>query len=59
MSILEQGQQEGEGIGFLREGSMVVVSEASEWVGEEAEVRITGSASTARGRIFFASLAET
>jgi uncharacterized protein YacL len=57
--ILKQGQQEGEGIGFLQEGSMVVVSEASELVGEETEVRITGSASTARGRMFFASLAET
>jgi uncharacterized protein YacL len=58
LSILKEGQQEGEGVGYLQEGSMVVVSDASELVGEEAEVRITGSASTARGRIFFASLAK-
>ena len=58
LSILKEGQQKGEGVGYLQEGSMVVVSDASELVGEEAEVRITGSASTARGRIFFASLAK-
>jgi uncharacterized protein YacL len=35
---------------------MVVVAEAAERVDQELEVRITGSASTAHGRIFFASI---
>jgi uncharacterized protein YacL len=37
---------------------MVVVADAAKLVGHELEVRITGSATTSRGRIFFASLTE-
>jgi len=58
VTILKEGQEKGEGIGFLQDGSMVVVADAAELVGQELEVRITGSATTPRGRIFFASLTE-
>jgi uncharacterized protein YacL len=58
VSILKEGQEKGEGIGFLKDGSMVVVADAAGWVGRELEVRITGSATTPRGRIFFASILE-
>ena len=56
--LLKEGQQKGEGIGFLEDGSMVVVADAAEWVGQQLDVRITGSTTTPRGRIFFASLVE-
>ena len=59
VTILKEGQEKGEGIGFLQDGSMVVVADAAELVGHELEVRITGSATTPRGRIFFASLTES
>ena len=59
VTILKEGQEKGEGIGFLQDGSMVVVADAAELVGQELEVRITGSATTPRGRIFFASLTES
>jgi len=58
VTILREGQEKGEGIGFLQDGSMVVVADSAELVGHELEVRITGSATTPRGRIFFASLTE-
>jgi uncharacterized protein YacL len=58
VTILKEGQEKGEGIGFLEDGSMVVVADAAERVGQELEVRITGSATTAHGRIFFASPTE-
>jgi uncharacterized protein YacL len=58
VTILKEGQEKGEGIGFLQDGSMVVVADAAELVGRELDVRITGSANTPRGRIFFASLTE-
>jgi len=58
VTILKEGQEKSEGVGFLEDGSMVVVSDAGELVGESPEVRITGSATTARGRIFFASLVD-
>jgi len=58
VTIIKEGQEKDEGIGFLQDGSMVVVADAAELVGHEVEVRITGSATTPRGRIFFASLTE-
>jgi uncharacterized protein YacL len=58
VTILKEGQEKDEGIGFLQDGSMVVVADAAELVGHELEVRITGSATTPRGRIFFASPTE-
>lgn len=58
VTILKEGQEKGEGVGFLEDGSMVVVADAAELVGQNLKVRITGSASTPRGRIFFASLSE-
>jgi len=58
VTILKEGQEKGEGIGYLEDGSMVVVADAAELVGQELAVRITGSANTPRGRIFFASPTE-
>jgi len=59
VTIVKEGQEKGEGIGFLEDGSMVVVADAAELVGQELEIRITGSASTPHGRIFFASPTES
>jgi uncharacterized protein YacL len=58
LSIVKEGQEPGEGVGFLDEGSMVVVSNAASMVGEEIDVTVTSSARTPRGRIFFAAVAE-
>ena len=58
VSILKEGQEKGEGIGYLQDGSMVVVADAVEQIGQDLEVRITGSATTSHGRIFFASITE-
>jgi uncharacterized protein YacL len=57
VSIVKSGQEPGEGVGFLDEGSMVVVADASDRVGQEVEVRVTSSARTPRGRIIFAECA--
>ncbi len=58
VTVLKEGQEKSEGVGFLEDGSMVVVSEAGELLGQTLEARITGSATTARGRIFFAALTD-
>ena len=56
--ISRAGKEPGQGVGFLDDGSMVVVGDAAELVGDEADVRITSSVQTSVGRLFFASLAE-
>ena len=58
VAIVKKGQHEGEGVGFMEEGSMIVVADAADKVGLEADVQITASVNTPRGRIFFASLVE-
>ena len=55
LSIVKEGQHPGEGVGFLEEGSMVVVADVSDRVGQNLDVRITKSVRTPRGHIFFAA----
>jgi uncharacterized protein YacL len=58
ISIVKEGQHEGEGVGYLPDGSMVVVSDTADRVGQDVDVVITTSVRTPRGIIFFASLKE-
>ena len=44
-------------MGYLDDGTMVVVADATEYVGHEVEVRITGNVQTSVGRMLFATLA--
>jgi uncharacterized protein YacL len=58
ISIVKEGQHTGEGVGYLPDGSMVVVSDAADREGQDIDVVITTSVRTPRGTIFFASLKE-
>ena len=57
LRVSREGRDTGQGVGFLEDGTMVVVSDGAELVGQETEVSITSSVQTARGRMFFASRA--
>jgi len=57
LRVSREGKDTGQGVGFLEDGTMVVVSNAAELIGQEAEVSITSSVQTPRGRMFFASRA--
>jgi uncharacterized protein YacL len=59
VSIVKAGQHDGEGVGYLPDGSMVVVSETADRVGQDVDVVVTTSVRTPRGVIFFASLKES
>ena len=59
VSIVKEGQHPGEGVGYLPDGSMVVVSDTADRVGHDIDVVITTSVRTPRGVIFFASLKES
>jgi uncharacterized protein YacL len=43
-------------VGFLDDGTMVVVGDAAALIGTEVEVRITGNAQTSVGRMLFATV---
>lgn len=55
--IVREGKEAGQGVGFLDDGTMVVVGGAGDLVGREVDVRITSKVETSVGRMLFASLA--
>lgn len=57
LPITREGKEPGQGVGFLDDGTMVVVSDAAPMIGREIEVRITSNVQTSMGRMLFASVA--
>lgn len=54
--IVREGKEPGQGVGYLDDGTMIVVVEAADRVGTEVEVVITGATQTASGRMLFAKV---
>jgi uncharacterized protein YacL len=55
-TVSRTGREPGQGVGFLDDGTMVVVTGASSMVGKEIEVRVTSNVQTSVGRMLFASI---
>lgn len=51
--VSKTGSGEGQGVGYLDDGTMVVIDGASERIGEEIEVEVTATTRTAIGRMLF------
>ncbi len=51
--LLKAGKEPGQAVGYLDDGSMVVVERARERVGSEVGVRVTSVLTTANGRLVF------
>ena len=51
--IIQEGREPGQGVGFLDDGTMVVVESGRRLVGEETEVIVTRVLQTAAGRMIF------
>ena len=56
LPISREGREPGQGVGFLEDGTMVVVGEAAELVGREVDVRITSNVQTSVGRMLFGAV---
>ena len=54
LKILKEGKEPSQGVGYLSDGTMVVVEEGRDYIGEELEVVVTGSLQTSAGRMIFA-----
>lgn len=54
LKILKHGKEPTQGIGYLEDGTMVVVEEANGHVGEEMRVIVTSALQTSAGRMIFA-----
>ncbi|KJH73440.1 PIN/TRAM domain-containing protein [Aliterella atlantica] len=54
IKILKEGKEPSQGIGYLEDGTMVVVEEGSSYVGGEVRVVVTSALQTSAGRMIFA-----
>lgn len=54
--ILRPGEEAGQGVGYLEDGTMVVVERARGFVDDEVPVIVTGSIQTSAGRMVFAKV---
>ncbi|MEM6433710.1 MAG: PIN/TRAM domain-containing protein, partial [Cyanobacteria bacterium P01_D01_bin.115] len=54
LRIVKEGKEPQQGVGYLTDGTMVVVEEGREFIGGEIDVVVTGSLQTSAGRMIFA-----
>jgi len=53
INIIKEGKEEGQGVGYLDDGTMVVVEDARDEIGNDLEVMVTSIFQTAAGRMIF------
>ncbi|HEX2967288.1 MAG TPA: PIN domain-containing protein [Syntrophorhabdaceae bacterium] len=58
IKILKEGKEHGQGIGYLDDGTMIVVDDAKKLLGKSADVVVTSVLQTTSGRMIFARLRE-
>jgi uncharacterized protein YacL len=54
MKIIQEGKEYGQGVGYLEDGTMVVVEDGHKYIGKTIEVSVTKVLQTAAGRMIFA-----
>jgi uncharacterized protein YacL len=54
VKIIQEGKEPGQGVGYLDDGTMVVVEDGIHYVGGEVETMVTKVLQTAAGRMLFA-----
>ena len=51
--VIQEGREQGQGIGYLDDGTMVVVQDGNEYIGKELNTMVTKVLQTAAGRMIF------
>jgi uncharacterized protein YacL len=54
LKILKEGKEPSQGVGYLDDGTMVVVEQGRAHIGDELPVVVTGALQTSAGRMIFA-----
>jgi uncharacterized protein YacL len=54
VQLIKAGREPGQGVGYLDDGTMVVVEQGRRLVGQDLSVRVTSVVTTANGRLVFA-----
>ncbi len=56
IEIIQEGKEVGQGVGYLDDGTMVVVEDGRPYIGQRVEVTVTKVLQTAAGRMLFARI---
>jgi len=56
VEIVKQGENEGQGVGYMPDGTMIVVENGADRIGDVVGVTVTNSLQTSAGRMIFAKL---
>lgn len=56
IKVLKEGKEHGQGVGYLDDGTMVVVDNAKKYMGKNVEVAVTSVLQTSAGRMIFCKL---
>ena len=59
IKLMRQGEQSGQAVGYLPDGTMVVAEEGAARIGEDVELVVTGALQTSAGRMIFARMHDT
>lgn len=58
LELVQKGQDSHQAVGYLKDGTMVVVEQASKYIGKNVEIEFIRSLQTAAGRMMFAKRVE-
>ncbi|MCJ7434832.1 MAG: TRAM domain-containing protein [Anaerolineales bacterium] len=58
INVIQEGKESSQGVGYMDDGTMVVVENGKEYIGEYQDVHITKVLQTAAGRMIFARVEE-
>jgi rRNA-processing protein FCF1 len=53
LRVAKEGKEPGQGVGYLEDGTMVVVAEGRDRIGRDADVEVTSVLQTSAGRMIF------
>ena len=56
LAIVREGKESGQGVGYLPDGTMVIVENARKHIGETMDIVVTSALQTSAGRLVFAKL---
>lgn len=56
VSIMKEGRETGQGVAYLSDGTMIVVTGGRKYLGEEVAVVVTSALQTSAGRMIFAKI---
>ncbi len=58
VTIVKEGKEPSQGVGYLDDGTMIVVEDGRAWTGKAVEVTVTGAIQTSTGKMIFAKVVE-